>query len=91
MDKTVKVFLIINAIVKLRRLLSSGDYAICRRDKEPMHLGDAMIVGKAMNDIDDAIGFIEPSDHLALAVLPEGHFGSSLDCPHPYCVAERSL
>ena len=31
-----------------------------------------------------------PTPHALDSALPEGHSGSSLTCPHPFCVAERN-
>jgi hypothetical protein len=47
---------LLDAIIALRKLLSDdGRYSICRTDKYPMQLGDAMIVSDATERVDKAI------------------------------------
>ena len=44
------------AITKLKELLSpSGNYSVCRKDKQPMGLGDQMIVGEVFENIDNLL------------------------------------
>ena len=49
------MYRLIAAITDLKKLLSAGEYAICRTDGEKMGLGDTMIVDYVFEEIDDAI------------------------------------
>ena len=47
---------VIDGTKRLKALLSKdGDYSICRSNKEPMWLGDELIIGGIMEDIDNAL------------------------------------
>ena len=47
---------LVEAVLKLKKLLGiDGAYSICRTDGTPMGLGDLMIVGDALEELDSAL------------------------------------